>query len=176
MEAEEVNQFKNKTLDELIGELNEQKENLITPDSEKVQSEPEDVYHPEDDPLAQERAERTGERLARITDTILSNTFSIVASSDEVQKYKADDRDLKDIGEAYAQLNLAKQIDLPPALTLTILLIMVYMPKLKIALTDRRYNRLKSQMDNMQHQIDELNKERLKIEIENEKLKTNENS
>ena len=171
MEPIEANETNYKGLDQLIAELNEDKEKF-SPQGEKIFDNPEPGEE-FTEPITPEKAERTGERLARITDTIISNTCSIIASSDEVDKYKADERDLKDIAEAFSQLSIAKDIDLPPGVTLVVLLVMVYLPKFKIALNDRRYNRLKAQMDNIQQQIDQLTEERIRKKIELEEKPDN---
>lgn len=114
---------------------------LINPDNEP-EPQPEvpgfgdetDSDRPEVSP---ERAQRTGERIARLIDTGFSFTASsFIAKNDK--EYRADPRDLQDIAEAWGEIAQEHNISIGPEWTLVILYIMVYGPLLKEALDDRR--------------------------------------
>ena len=114
---------------------------LINPDNEP-EPQPE-VPGFGDEPVADrpqvspERAQRTGERIARLIDTGFSTVASgFIARNDK--EYKADPRDLQDIAEAWGEIAQERNIALGPEWTLAILYIMVYGPLLKEALDDRR--------------------------------------
>lgn len=114
---------------------------LINPDNEP-EPQPEvpgfgdetDSDRPEVSP---ERAQRTGERIARLIDTGFSFTASsFIAKNDK--EYRANPRDLSDIAEAWGEIAQEHNISIGPEWTLVILYIMVYGPLLKEALDDRR--------------------------------------
>jgi len=87
--------------------------------------------------VSPERAQRTGERIARLIDTGFSFTASsFIAKNDK--EYRADPRDLQDIAEAWGEIAQEHNISIGPEWTLVILYIMVYGPLLKEAIDDRR--------------------------------------
>jgi len=94
--------------------------------------------------VSPERAQRTGERIARLIDTGFSTVASgFIARNDK--EYKADPRDLQDIAEAWGEIAQERNIALGPEWTLAILYIMVYGPLLKEALDDRRLRLLEEE-------------------------------
>lgn len=126
-------------------------------------------------PMDPEKAQRTGLRYAKLTDTVLGNVAGMVASSEDTHKYRADDGDIKDLAEAYADLAAESNVEMPPWLQVLFLVLMIYMPKFKVALTDRRYNKLKKEMEDIRSEIKEqkqalknLEKETVKAEINQE--------
>ena len=168
-----------RSIDDLIGELNQAKQVFETEKPSQppgIPGEPKPTApageEPEPiEPMDPERAKRQGERLAKITDSILSNVAGMVAGSEDCDKYKASEGDRADIAEAWADISASSGIKMPPGVMLAILLLMTYIPKFKIAISDRRYNKLQSQMDLLQGQVDALQEERLKIRLENQQLK-----
>lgn len=90
-----------------------------------------------------EHAMRTGERIARLIDTGIDFTLSnFVARNGE--SYRADERDLKDIAEAWGEVSEEHQWNIGPEWTLAILYIMVYGPLVKQAVADRRMAELEA--------------------------------
>lgn len=84
-----------------------------------------------------DHAQRTGERIARLVDTGIDFVLStFVAKNGE--SYRADERDLQDIAEAWGEVAEEKQLNIGPEWTLAILYVMVYGPLLKQAFYDRR--------------------------------------
>lgn len=102
-----------------------------------------------------EHAMRTGERIAKLIDTGIDFTLSnFVARNGE--SYKADERDLQDIAEAWGEISEERQWNIGPEMTLVILYIMVYGPLVKQAVTDRRLAVIEQRQKDMQAQIDML--------------------
>ena len=102
-----------------------------------------------------EHAQRTGERIARIIDTGIDFALSnFVARND--QSYRADERDLQDIAEAWGEVSEEHQWHIGPEWTLAILYIMVYGPLVKQAVADRRMAAMEERQNAMQAQIDML--------------------
>ena len=117
-------------------------------DQEPIQVEAEPV-------VDHEHAQRTGERIARLIDNGIDFTLSnFVAHNNE--SYHADERDLKDIAEAWGEISEERGWNIGPEMTLVILYIMVYGPLVKQAVTDRRLAMVEQRQDAMQKQIDEL--------------------
>lgn len=102
----------------------------------------------EDEPAQQvdhEHAMRTGERIARLIDTGIDFTLSnFVALNGE--SYRADERDLQDIAEAWGEISEEHNWNIGPEWTLAILYVMVYGPLVKQAITDRRLAELEARM------------------------------
>ena len=99
-----------------------------------------------DEPAQQvdhEHAMRTGERIARLIDTGIDFTLSnFVARNGE--SYRADERDLMDIAEAWGEVSEEHNWNIGPEWTLIILYAMVYGPLVKQAITDRRLAELEA--------------------------------
>ena len=97
-----------------------------------------------------EHAMRTGERIARLIDTGIDFTLSnFVAKNGE--SYRADERDLQDIAQAWGEISEEKQWSMGPEWTLAILYVMVYGPLVKQAITDRRM----AELENRQQLLEE---------------------
>lgn len=107
----------------------------------------------DDDPAPQvdhEHAMRTGERIARLIDTGIDFTLSnFVARNGE--SYRADERDLQDIADAWGEVSEEHQWNIGPEWTLAILYVMVYGPLVKQAVYDRRM----AEMEARQRQLEE---------------------
>lgn len=92
-----------------------------------------------------DHAMRTGERIARLIDTGIDFTLSnFVARNGE--SYRADERDLRDIAEAWGEVSEEHQWDIGPEWTLAILYVMVYGPLVKQALYDRRMDEMEARL------------------------------
>lgn len=90
-----------------------------------------------------EHAMRTGERIARIIDTGIDFTLSnFVARNGE--SYRADERDLQDIAEAWGEVSEEHNWNIGPEWTLVILYMMVYGPLVKQAIADRKMAELEA--------------------------------
>lgn len=103
----------------------------------------------DDEPSPQvdhDHAMRTGERIARLIDTGIDFTLSnFVARNGE--SYRADERDLQDIAEAWGEISEEHNWNIGPEWTLAILYVMVYGPLVKQAITDRRLADLEARMN-----------------------------
>lgn len=92
-----------------------------------------------------DHAMRTGERIARLIDTGIDFTLSnFVARNGE--SYRADERDLQDIAEAWGEVSEEHQWNIGPEWTLAILYVMVYGPLVKQALYDRRMDEMEARL------------------------------
>ena len=99
-----------------------------------------------------DHAMRTGERIARLIDSGIDFALSnFVARNGE--SYRADERDLQDIAEAWGEVSEEHQWHIGPEWTLAILYVMVYGPLVKQAVTDRRMATLEERQNDMQAQI-----------------------
>lgn len=99
-----------------------------------------------------EHAQRTGERIARLIDSGIDFALSnFVARNGE--SYRADERDLQDIAEAWGEVSEEHQWHIGPEWTLAILYVMVYGPLVKQAVTDRRMAAMEERQNDMQAQI-----------------------
>lgn len=102
-----------------------------------------------------EHAQRTGERIARLIDSGIDFALSnFVARNGE--SYRADERDLQDIAEAWGEVSEEHQWHIGPEWTLAILYVMVYGPLVKQAVTDRRMAAMEERQNDMQAQINML--------------------
>ena len=109
-----------------------------------------------------EKAQRTGERIARLVDTGIDFALSnFVAHNNE--SYRADERDLQDIAECWGEVAQEKGWSIGPEWSLIILYIMVYGPLVKQAITDRRLAAIEAQQaamqlqqEAMQQQLDQM--------------------
>ena len=113
-------------------------------DFERLEDAPETV--------SPEKAQRTGMRIARLVDTGIDFALSnFVAHNDK--SYKADERDLQDIGECWGELAEEKGWSIGPEWSLIILYIMVYGPLVKQSIADRRFAEIEARQNAMQAQI-----------------------
>ncbi len=127
--------------------------------------------------VSPERAQRTGERIARLIDTGFSFTASsFIAKNDK--EYRADPRDLQDIAEAWGEIAQEHNISIGPEWTLVILYIMVYGPLLKEALDDRRLRLIEEeqQRQNLIQQQQEARIREVEKILEMERAKKQEES
>jgi len=121
--------------------------NLVDPDG--TANEPDEVET--DTVVDHEHAMRTGERIARLIDTGIDFTLSnFVARNGE--SYRADERDLQDIAEAWGEISEEHNWNIGPEWTLAILYVMVYGPLVKQAVADRRMAELEARQLAMQAQ------------------------
>ena len=105
--------------------------------------------------VSPEKAQRTGMRIARLVDTGIDFALSnFVARNGE--SYKADERDLQDIGECWGELAQEKGWSIGPEWSLVILYVMVYGPLVKQAITNRRLAELEARQEAMQAQINAM--------------------
>ena len=95
---------------------------------------------------------RTGERIARLIDTGIDFTLSnFVARNGE--SYRADERDLQDIAEAWGEVSEEHNWNIGPEWTLAILYVMVYGPLVKQALYDRRMAEMEARLKEQEERI-----------------------
>lgn len=119
---------------------------LSSPDG----GDPDDLDDAEE--VSPEKAQRTGERIARLIDTGIDFTLSnFVARNGET--YRADERDLQDIAEAWGEVSEEHQWNIGPEWTLAILYIMVYGPLVKQAVADRRMAELEARQAALEAQM-----------------------
>ncbi len=109
----------------------------------------------DDEPAPQvdhEHAMRTGERIARLIDTGIDFTLSnFVARNGE--SYRADERDLQDIAEAWGEISEEHNWNIGPEWTLAILYVMVYGPLVKQAVADRRMAELEARQQILEERM-----------------------
>lgn len=99
-----------------------------------------------------DHAMRTGERIARLIDTGIDFTLSnFVARNGE--SYRADERDLQDIAEAWGEVSEEHQWNIGPEWTLAILYVMVYGPLVKQAVADRRMAELEARQQILEERM-----------------------
>ena len=124
--------------------------NLVDPDGQAFS----DFERLDDKPVPQvdhEHAMRTGERIARLIDTGIDFTLSnFVARNGE--SYRADERDLQDIAEAWGEVSEEHNWNIGPEWTLAILYVMVYGPLVKQAIADRRMAEMEARQSAMEAQ------------------------
>ena len=108
-------------------------QSLVNPDGENLDA-------PDAEPDAEvspEKAQRTGERIARLIDTGIDFALSnFVARNNE--SYRADEKDLEDIAQCWGEISQEHNWSIGPEWSLAILYVMVYGPLVKQAITDRR--------------------------------------
>ena len=99
-----------------------------------------------------DHAMRTGERIARLIDTGIDFTLSnFVARNGE--SYRADERDLQDIAEAWGEVSEEHNWNIGPEWTLAILYVMVYGPLVKQAVADRRMAELEARTKRLEERM-----------------------
>lgn len=138
------------TKDSSAGQETSDLGHLADPDGEAFHD-----FEPLDDepaPVDHDHAMRTGERIARLIDTGIDFTLSnFVARNNET--YRADERDLQDIAEAWGEVSEEHQWNIGPEWTLAILYIMVYGPLVKQAVADRRMAELEARQATLEEQM-----------------------
>lgn len=114
---------------------------LIDPERETTSADFSSVWTPkasETRTVSLERAHRTGERISRVIDTVFNFVASNLIAKDSGKEYKADEKDLEDIAEAWGEIAEEKQWEVSPGWQLAILYAIVYGPLAKEAFNDRR--------------------------------------
>ena len=102
--------------------------------------------------LSPEKAQRTGERIARLADTAIDFTLSkFVARNDE--SYRADEKDLQDIAECWGEIATEHDWDIGPGFTLVFLYMMVYGPLVKQAVADRRMAEMEARQAELESRV-----------------------
>lgn len=139
---------------------------LIDPEGETTASDYTGVWSPGNDDVklvCPERAHRTGERIARVIDTGFSFLASNVVAKGSGKEYKANEKDLADIAEAWGDIAEDKQWEFSPGWQLLILYFIVYGPLAKEAFNDRRIMEIEqkqleqeAKMRQMQNEIEQL--------------------
>ena len=139
---------------------------LIDPDNETTSEDFTGVWSPEGDAertISPERAHRTGERIARVIDTGFNFFASNVVAKGSGKEYKANEKDLADIAEAWGDIAEEKQWEFSPGWQLLILYFIVYGPLAKEAFNDRRIMEIEqkqleqeAKMRQMQNEIEQL--------------------
>lgn len=135
--------------DPVTGDLS----HLADPDGSANQPDPEELEA--ETVVDHDHAMRTGERIARLIDTGIDFTLSnFVARNGE--SYRADERDLQDIAEAWGEISEEHQWNIGPEWTLAILYVMVYGPLVKQAVADRRMAEMEARQQMMEARLKEL--------------------
>lgn len=123
---------------------------LADPDGSANEPEPETVEA--ETVVDHDHAMRTGERIARLIDTGIDFALSnFVARNGE--SYRADERDLQDIADAWGEVSEEHQWNIGPEWTLAILYVMVYGPLVKQALYDRRMDEMEARLKKQEERI-----------------------
>lgn len=94
-----------------------------------------------------ERFGKTGRNIARLIDTGFDFAMTNFVAKDSQKSYKASEKDIDDIAEAWSEIAEEKQWDLGPGWRLILLYIIVYGPLTKQALADRRLAELERRAD-----------------------------
>lgn len=139
-------------------------ESLIDPDGEgRADEQPvEGVWSPEGEEVRQispERFAKTGHNLARLVDTGFDFAASNIIAKGSGKSYHASDKDLEDIGEAWAEIAEEKQWDLGPVPRLILLYVIVYGPLTKQAFEDRRILELERRADETEQKQKDMENE-----------------
>ena len=124
--------------------------NLVDPDGSANEPEPETVEA--ETVVDHDHAQRTGERIARLIDTGIDFTLSNFVARNG-QTYRADERDLQDIAEAWGEISEEHNWNIGPEWTLAILYVMVYGPLVKQALYDRRMAEMEARLKEQEERI-----------------------
>ena len=102
-----------------------------------------------------ERFGKTGRNIARIIDTGFDFCMTNFVAKDSQKSYKASEKDIDDIAEAWSEIAEEKQWDLGPGWRLILLYIIVYGPLTKQALADRRLAELERRADETERTLKE---------------------
>ena len=101
----------------------------------------------EEKQISPERYAKTGCNIARLFDTGFDFVASDVIAKGSKKSYHASEKDLDDLGDAWAEIAEEKQWDLGPVPRLILLIVMVYGPLTKEAFNDRRMLELERRAD-----------------------------
>lgn len=135
-------------------------DNLIDPDGEGRSDERSGLGTLEPDggeerAISPERFAKTGHNIARLVDTGFDFAASNLIAKGSGKSYHASDKDLEDIGEAWAEIAEEKQWELGPVPRLLLLYIIVYGPLAKQAFEDRRIMELERRADDTERTLKE---------------------
>lgn len=139
---------------------------LIDPEGETSPSDFTGVWSPEESEsrsVSPERAHRTGERIARVIDTGFNFVASNIIAKDSGKDYKADEKDLQDIAEAWGDIAEDKQWEFSPGWQLVILYAIVYGPLAKEAFNDRRLMEIEERQAKQEERMKQLQDELARI-------------
>ena len=139
---------------------------LIDPDGETTSADFSGVWTPEASEtkiVSPERAHRTGERISRVIDTVFNFVASNLIAKDSGKEYKADEKDLDDIAEAWGEIAEEKQWEFSPGWQLIILYAIVYGPLAKEAFNDRRIQEIEQKQREQDEEMRQLKHELAKI-------------
>lgn len=141
---------------------------LIDPDGETSSSDyGSGIWSPDGDEssrsVSPERAHRTGERIARVIDTGFNFVASNFIAKDSGKDYKADEKDLQDIAEAWGDIAEDKQWEFSPGWQLVILYAIVYGPLCKEAFNDRRLMEIEERQAKQEERMKQLQDELARI-------------
>ncbi len=153
-------------LDNLIGELSTPKEQILKSQPsgqgvpapgqgfQPVPGNPEDQFIEPGEPISPESARKSGERIAKMFDQGFSFGAMLYAKGESPQPYKADEQDLKDLSDVWADVAARHswKIEDSPWLNVLILVIAVYYPKLMKASNDRRFAQVNQEIEAMKIQ------------------------
>lgn len=141
---------------------------LIDPDGETTSADFSGVWTPEASEtrtVSPERAHRTGERIARVIDTGFNFVASNLIAKDSGKEYKADEKDLEDIAEAWGDIAEDKQWEFSPGWQLAILYAIVYGPLAKEAFNDRRLMEIEKKQALQDERMRQLQDEIARIRV-----------
>ena len=102
-----------------------------------------------------ERFGKTGRNIARLIDTAFDFSMTNFVAKDSQKSYKASEKDIDDIAEAWSEIAEEKQWNLGPGWRLLLLYIIVYGPLTKQALADRRLVELERRADETERTLKE---------------------
>lgn len=139
---------------------------LIDPDRETTSADFTGVWSPkgeESRSISPERAHRTGERITRVIDTVFNFLASNVVAKGSGKEYKADEKDLQDIAEAWGDIAEDKQWEFSPGWQLVILYLIVYGPLAKEAFNDRRLMEIEQKQREQDEKMRQLENELARI-------------
>lgn len=171
----------NTNLDTLLGELSTPKQDFtpkppvgtgqsrpgasptpgLFPEPEPGQPIP-DMRTPEQIAADNAASERSGERMAKTIDGIVSFAACMIAKEQNREKYKATPGDIDDLAGAWSQVSAEYHFNFSPWFNVVFLSISVYVPIFMKATNDRRYNTLMQKHDELQRRIEDLEKEATK--------------
>lgn len=114
-----------------------------------------------------ERFSETGRNIARIIDTGFDFCMTNLVVKDSQKSYKASERNIDDIAEAWSEIAEEKQWDLGPGWRLLLLYVIVYGPLTKQAIADKRMAELERRQDETEEKMRQY-EDRIK-ELENER-------
>ena len=102
------------------------------------------------EPLDPEAAKRSGLRMAKTIDGMLSLGASAYAKEKERKKYQASEGELNDLADPLSELSVKYDFQLSPEIRLMFLLVTIYSPKFMQAANDRRINELNSKIADLE--------------------------